>query len=389
MTTIYLIRHAESEGNLFRTCQGHYEELLSQTGLQQCKALYQRFRRTRVDAVYTSDLYRAALTAQSVSRAQAPEAPLYADPGLREKGLGDLEGKSWGTVFRYHPELRGGRIETADVEGGETDRQLCARVAGSMERIARRHPGQTVAVVSHGGTISAFLRTALPDDPRLAVVCGNTSVTTLGYENGVWTLQDHNDMDHIAKAGLPSISLFREDVTDLWYKEVDFEQDEELLRRLGTDAWQTVYGNTNRFNPDIFADNARHMSKFPGCATFCMHEDEVAGLLLLDPMQDEEPGVGHISLVYLTPQYRFRGIGCQLIGRASVVYRSMGMEKLRLHVARQNKIAIRFYQKYGFRFTPMTSLSGQLVMKKSIAIPTIRFDRWQPAAQTKECEQCL
>ena len=93
MTTIYLIRHAESEGNLFRTCQGHYEELLSQTGLQQCKALHQRFRKISVDAVYTSDLYRAALTAQSVARAQVPAAPLYADKGLREKGLGVLEGK--------------------------------------------------------------------------------------------------------------------------------------------------------------------------------------------------------------------------------------------------------------------------------------------------------
>jgi len=376
MTTIYLIRHAESEGNLFRTCQGHYEELLSQTGLQQCKALHQRFRKISVDAVYTSDLYRAALTAQSVARAQVPAAPLYADKGLREKGLGVLEGKSWGTVFRQYPELRGGRIETADVKGGETDRQLCARVTASMECIAQRHPGQRVAVVSHGGTISAFLRTALPDDARLSVVCGNTAITTLGYENGMWTVQAHNDMDHLEKAGLPSISLFREDVTDLWYREVDFAQDVPLLEQLGAEAWATVYGNTNRFSAEIFSNNARYMGKFPGCASFCMHEDEAAGLLLLDPMQDEEPGVGHISFVGLRPQYRYRGIGCQLIGRASVVYRSMGMEKLRLHVARQNKIAIRFYQRYGFQFSGMPSLSGQLVMKKSIAIPAIAFDQW-------------
>ena len=377
MTTIYLIRHTESEGNLFRTCQGQREELLSQTGLKQCKALHQRFRKIHVDAVYSSDLYRSALTAQSIVRAQAPEVPHYAAPELREKALGKLEGQSWGTVFRRYPDMRAGKIDGGlhDI-GGENDAELRSRATACMERIAKRHPGQSIAVISHGGCISAFLRATFTGDPRLSKVCGNTSITTMYYEDGTWTLGEIHDSSHLDKAGVPHASLFREGVTDLWYKPVDYQQDEEMLRRLGTDAWRTVYGNTDRFNPEIFLENAQKMCRFEGCASFCMDDDKIAGLLLLDPMQDEEPGIGHISLIYLEPEYRYRGIGCQLIGRASVVYRAMGMEKLRLHVARQNKHAIHFYRKHGFENSAFPSLSGQLVMKKNIGIPKFEFTPW-------------
>ena len=63
MTKIYLIRHAEAEGNLYRRIQGHWDGSITPLGLQQIDALAQRFRREHIDALYCSDLSRARATA--------------------------------------------------------------------------------------------------------------------------------------------------------------------------------------------------------------------------------------------------------------------------------------------------------------------------------------
>lgn len=55
MTKIYLIRHAEAEGNLYRRIQGRWDGSITPLGLQQIDALAQRFRREHIDALYCSD----------------------------------------------------------------------------------------------------------------------------------------------------------------------------------------------------------------------------------------------------------------------------------------------------------------------------------------------
>ena len=60
MTTIYLIRHAEAEGNLYRRIHGWYDALVTENGLRQIQALEQRFQGEHFDAVWSSDLYRTA-----------------------------------------------------------------------------------------------------------------------------------------------------------------------------------------------------------------------------------------------------------------------------------------------------------------------------------------
>ena len=55
MTTIYLIRHAEAEGNLHRRIHGWYDALITENGFAQIKALEDRFRDIHIDAVWSSD----------------------------------------------------------------------------------------------------------------------------------------------------------------------------------------------------------------------------------------------------------------------------------------------------------------------------------------------
>ena len=49
MTTIYLIRHAEAEGNVYRRCHGQYDSLLTERAYQQLPYLAQRFEDVPLD----------------------------------------------------------------------------------------------------------------------------------------------------------------------------------------------------------------------------------------------------------------------------------------------------------------------------------------------------
>ena len=51
MTRIYLVRHAEAEGNLYRIAHGHYNGLITARGYKQIAALQQRFEHIHIDAV--------------------------------------------------------------------------------------------------------------------------------------------------------------------------------------------------------------------------------------------------------------------------------------------------------------------------------------------------
>ena len=50
-TKIYIIRHAEAEGNAYRRCHGQYDSLLTKKGEYQVGALSERFSRVPIDAV--------------------------------------------------------------------------------------------------------------------------------------------------------------------------------------------------------------------------------------------------------------------------------------------------------------------------------------------------
>ena len=118
MTRIYLIRHAEAEGNLYRIAQGQHESNLTDRGRRQVKALERRFADVHIDAVYASDLYRTRATAAAVYKPKG--LPLHRCPGLREICVGDWEGRTWGDIARRYPQ------EMADF-GSRMDRKSEAK----------------------------------------------------------------------------------------------------------------------------------------------------------------------------------------------------------------------------------------------------------------------
>lgn len=151
MTTIYLVRHAEAEGNLYRRIHGWYDALVTENGFAQMKCLEERFRDIPVDEVWSSDLYRTMTTARAV---YVPKnLPLHTDPRLRELNFGDWEDRPWGEVYQSarggDPPLQRQRPHLAGTRGREPDRGRGAASPGGW-RPSPGNPGRTVAIFSHG-----------------------------------------------------------------------------------------------------------------------------------------------------------------------------------------------------------------------------------------------
>jgi probable phosphoglycerate mutase len=99
LTTIYLIRHAEAEGNLYRRIHGQYDSRVTQREESRLPRLENRFKDLTIDAVYASDLLRAQETAGAIYKRHGLMLSLA--PNLREVNIGVWEDRTWGEVERY------------------------------------------------------------------------------------------------------------------------------------------------------------------------------------------------------------------------------------------------------------------------------------------------
>ena len=86
MTTVYLIRHAQAEGNYFRRIHGQYDSPVTALGAGKLPACSARFADVAIDAVYASDLKRTCQTAEAIYVPKHLE--LHREPGLRKSTWG-------------------------------------------------------------------------------------------------------------------------------------------------------------------------------------------------------------------------------------------------------------------------------------------------------------
>ena len=360
MTTIYLIRHAEAEGNLHRRVHGYYNSLITENGFRQIKALEERFRDIHVDAVWSSDLYRTMTTARAVYLPKGLE--LHTDPALREIDLGDWEDGTWGGVYREDPAGMIGFTSSDPnwrAPNGESLADVGLRVQGALERIAMAHPGQTVAVFCHGTAIRQTLANLMgirPEDWHTMSHSENTAVSCLTWEDGQFRVVFHSDSSHITPdiATLGRQGWWRKDgkkIRDinLWFRPIDWETEKDFYLAARREAWETTHGSDIPFDGDGFLRAAEEdLSRSPWGVTVAMENDDRAGLLQLDTLRYSEEGAGYIPFCYVVPERRDQELGIQLIGQAVAFFRPLGRDKLRLRCAPYNHRAQHVYGKHGF-----------------------------------------
>src|SRR5437763_621080 len=177
VTTILLARHGETDWNVEGRLQGWDDRPLNATGRTQARELAERLADVPFDAVYASDLSRARETAELV--AEPHGVPVVVDSDLREMDYG-----SWSGLTRSEIEER---FPGQTRHDGETREEHLGRVLAAAERIAARHPGERVLIVSHGGSLRA-LRRHCGVDPVHPIP--NCAVYELRFENGVFAPVD-------------------------------------------------------------------------------------------------------------------------------------------------------------------------------------------------------
>ncbi len=380
MTRIWLLRHAEAEGNLYRRIHGCTDSGLTEFGRRQLKPLGERFLSVPLDAVYASDLRRAQETALALAEPKGLELRIL--PGLREVNMGLWEDQCWGYVARYEPEqyyALNKDPEKFSVPGCEPYDVSIQRILGAIRQIAGENPGGEAAAVAHGCIIRLLLGRLLgvPSNRIWSVPHGdNTCVAELEVEDGEIRLKGYNDNSHLPE----ELSAFaredwwkNEDTTDgrdLYYLPMDVgsvEGGRTYLRRY-RETWIASHGTDLGFS-DIYLTKARASAQADPMTVLEVYAgDTPCGMLELSPNKGAGEGAGHITLLFLERDYRDRGLGVQLLGQAISYYRKLGRKFLRLHVSDTNITALKFYYSWGFHRadTEPDSFGETYVMEKPI-----------------------
>lgn len=361
MTRIYLVRHAEAEGNLYRRVHGWYDSLVTDNGYRQIAALAHRFANIPVDAVYSSDLFRTRTTASAIYQPGGLE--LNTRRTLREVNLGAWEDKTWGELALFDGErLRyfNATDQRWRAPEGESFQALRTRMGAAIRQTARNHPGQTVAVVSHGTAIRCALAELLGLSMEACAKLphsDNTAVSLLEFEGDGLKVAFANDASHLPE----EISTFakqkwwKQDTgsladANLWFKPLDMEMDADLYCNARREAWRSIHGSMDHYDEEGFYQDAKaQWREDPRAVSCAMLGEKVAGLIQMDTRRDAEKGVGYIPFCYMTPETRRQGLGVQLLGQAVSVYRPLGRQYIRLRCAPDNALAQRFYARFGFR----------------------------------------
>jgi alpha-ribazole phosphatase len=204
MTKIFFIRHGETVWNKELKYQGHTDILLSDVGLRQAKLVADRLAGEKIDAVYASDLRRAFITAENI--AARHNLPVTAVPELREIQFGEWEGLTYEGINQRWPneyDQLFHRTDEVRIPGGETFRELKERAAGAVAGLVARHPGETIAVVSHGGTIRTIICAALNIHLNHVwdIRQDNTAVNVIEYYDRRAIITLLNDIHHLQPQG--------------------------------------------------------------------------------------------------------------------------------------------------------------------------------------------
>ena len=388
MTRIYLIRHAEAEGNLYRRSQGQYDSNITQLGRAQISALAERFRDIPLDALWVSDLHRTQSTAAAI-RKYHPDLTPHLTPRLREIDVGVWEDVAWGNIAAEYP--REMELFTHDparwsVPGGEPYEALYARMRDMMLELGDTYPEGTVAVVSHGLAIRCLLChiRGIPSAEFDSLPYGdNSSVSLITVEDGHMAVEWYNDASHLEQAGLSTFARQtwrqkeqkRIPVRDIYtrWEPLDPGTEGDYYSRIYADTWRESHGSLKGYVPAVYLASAKAcVRRDPRCLMKLYMGNEPAGVIQLDPDRGAEDEAGWISLLYVDPRFRGRRLGIQLVGHAVSFFRRAGRTALRLHTADDNKNALGFYEHNGFRsLDTVDGVAGKLHLMEADISPRI------------------
>lgn len=153
---LILVRHGDTDNS--ERYWGHSDIELNATGLGQAERLRRRLASQGIDAIYTSTLKRAWLTADIIAAGRRLDVIKCAE--LDEVNFGLIEGLSFTEVCRLYPGVADLWLcwsHQLEFPEGESFIRFNNRVVKFLKRLERHAAEETVLIVGHGGPFRLLL----------------------------------------------------------------------------------------------------------------------------------------------------------------------------------------------------------------------------------------
>ena len=157
MTTLIFVRHGQSEANEKHIFAGHFDVPLTELGKKQAECTAEFLKNYDIDVLYSSDLQRAYNTALPIAKAK--NLDIIKNPRLREIYAGDWEGAGFDYLeAKYKENYVRWRtdIGNAELQDGESVKQMSDRFTAEVMSIIQKHEGQTICIATHATPIRVF-----------------------------------------------------------------------------------------------------------------------------------------------------------------------------------------------------------------------------------------
>ena len=192
MTTIYLVRHGETDWNVAKRAQGQTDIPLNATGIQQAEACGAALNPKDYDIVITSQLQRARKTAEIINNLL--ELPFKVMGDFAERSFGDAEGLTLEERNKLFPDRNYPNQEVLE--------DFSERIMTGLEHVHQNYVGKRILLVAHGAVIYRML--SIISEGTIDIGVGgrkieNTSISTIIRDGESWVMQDYNRVDHLKK----------------------------------------------------------------------------------------------------------------------------------------------------------------------------------------------
>lgn len=204
-TRVIAVRHGETVWNVDARIQGQLDVALNERGRWQAQRLGEALQGEAITTIYASDLARAHETARALASVKG--LSVVTDEGLRERGFGIFQGKTFAEIEAAWPELalRWRKREPGFApEGGESLLAFRERVTRTAHRLVASHPGEQIALVAHGGVMDVLYRAATGQElqaPRTWET-RNAAINRLLWNGQGFTLVGWADTQHLDEGPL-------------------------------------------------------------------------------------------------------------------------------------------------------------------------------------------
>ena len=202
MIRLILIRHGQTKWNVGGRYQGQSDIALNEEGIKQARQLAAHFPVSQLDAIYASDLQRAAKTAEILAKRFG--ISVQEESAFRELSFGDWEGLTYEEIIKQWPEAIEKFFKAPDtlhIPNGETFVQVQQRAMKRLHEILQenRMGDRTIAIVAHGAILRTILTAQLHIPLRYVwrIRQFNTAVNIVRYDEDLPTVELLNSTAHI------------------------------------------------------------------------------------------------------------------------------------------------------------------------------------------------